>query len=146
MVLQSFDGTNSLWIHQKIKLLKITLKEWNSATSGSIGLIKTKLQQDLDFLDASIEEGNVSSDLLLNRNSIKEQLLSLISSEKIKWRQKCKSHWLIEGDENKGFFHRYAATKKRKRCITEILNEQQISPFLDSDIEDKFLRFYETIC
>lgn len=53
--------------------------------------------------------------------------------------------WLHEGDENTSYFHRYAAAKKRKYCITTVLNEQNISLVNEQDIEQEFLSFYAKV-
>lgn len=129
----------------KLKLLKVALKEWNVNSIVNIAMTKTLLQSELVVIDSAIEEENQSQENISKINYIKEQLLSIITFEEIKWRKNCKFKWHIEGDENTSFFHTYAAAKKRKNCITEVLNDQQINLIHDSDIENKILNFYKNL-
>lgn len=130
---------------QKLKTLKVVIKEWNQNTFGCIKTQQNRLLLELNLLDTMEETGAFLDAHCLQRSSIKSQLLTLASNEEILWRQKCKSKWLKEGDINTRFFHRTVAARKQKCSIREILSRQGTSLFSESDIVNEFLSFYSDL-
>lgn len=127
---------------QKLKTLKLVIKEWNKNTFGCIKSQQNQLLTELSILDNMEETGPFLDAHRLQRSTIKSQLLSLATNEEILWRQKCKSKWQKEGDISTKFFHRIVAARKHKCSIREILSRHGTSLFSESDIVNKFLSFY----
>lgn len=68
---------------------------------------------------------------LMNRNDTagiakyfveKEKLHELLCQEETYWKQRAKTFWLAEGDENSKFFHAQATTRKRLNHIPHLVN------------------------
>lgn len=59
--------------------------------------------------------------------------------------QKCKVHWLKEGDENSKFFHQYLAARKRKALISELKNVNGIYLLYPRNINAEIIGFSEDL-
>jgi hypothetical protein len=53
---------------------------------------------------------------------IQEELLHLLKKEEAFWKQRSKEQWLLQGDNNTGYFRRIANGSKRKRTMFSLKN------------------------
>lgn len=87
---------------------------------------------DINSLDLIEECFGLSSGERGKRCVLQNGLLNIYIEKEGTLIQKCKVHWLKEGDENTKFFHRYLAAWKRKALISELKNDSGISLFNQS--------------
>jgi hypothetical protein len=68
-------------------------------------------------LEKREEESSLSAALLERKTQIQTELLKLLEEEELYWHKRSNLNWLLKGDSNTEFFHRYANGKKRKNPI-----------------------------
>lgn len=54
---------------------------------------------------------------------VQNKMNSLLLQEECHWKQRPKTFWLKDGDENTIFFHASATTKKRRDAIVKIMDD-----------------------
>ncbi|XP_019178991.1 PREDICTED: uncharacterized protein LOC109174178 [Ipomoea nil] len=56
-------------------------------------------------------------------DKVESQLSQLEAQEDVFWRQRAKQHWLRGADANTHFYHRYASARKKRNCVSRIMND-----------------------
>ena len=72
------------------------------------------LQEELLNLELKEEEGLLPSHLMERKTFIQTELLRLLAEEELYWHKRSNSKWLLEGDNNTGFFTELQMVKKGK--------------------------------
>ncbi|RVW36959.1 Transposon TX1 uncharacterized 149 kDa protein [Vitis vinifera] len=104
---------------EKLKALKIKLKEWNSEVFGKVGELEA-------------------------RKEAREEFKKWALMEETSWRQKSREIWLKEGDKNTGFFHKMANSNRRRNCFEKIkVNDTWLSD--DHDIQRGVVRAFKDL-
>lgn len=60
------------------------------------------------------------------------------------WHKRSNTTWLLEGDNNSGFFHRVANDKKRKNTIFHLENEGEVITG-DEEIVKQAINYYKNL-
>ena len=117
------EGRGGYVIKEKLKLIKVALREWHSTHTN---YIPTKISQVKDHISVLDEKGEVSS---LEEEEVEElhgltaelHSLSRVNSS-IFWQQ---SHlnWLQEGDANSKYFHGSMSCRRWANAISTIVVE-----------------------
>ncbi|RVW65596.1 putative ribonuclease H protein [Vitis vinifera] len=116
----NYNGSYSFILTEKLKALKIKLKEWNSEVFGRIEVNKRLALDKVSHWDIQ-EQLRVLNDWELEaRKEAKEDFKKWVLMEEISWRQKSRQTWLKEGDKNTRFFHKMANSNRRKNCLKKI--------------------------
>ena len=116
----SFVGLPSFILAQKLRALKADLKKWNREEFGDLALRKKILLTELMGLDAREELLGLSGEDQLCHIQLKGEIKQLASLEEISWRQKSRTLYVKEGDNNTRFFQRLANSHKNVNHITKI--------------------------
>ncbi|GKA06353.1 RNA-directed DNA polymerase, eukaryota [Tanacetum coccineum] len=123
---------------KKLQILKKEIRLWNMSMrkkqSAHINDIKTELRT----IDATLDQGGVTDELLLARMDLMKKFHDSKSYEVRDQIQKAKIKWAIEGDENSKFFHGIINRKRANLSIKGVL--------VDGDWVDDPNRVKEEFC
>jgi hypothetical protein len=76
-----------------------------------------EINEELLKLEMLEKNGNLSSEQIGVRNSLKCELMKILDEEEVYWYKRSHEKWLLKGDNNTTFFHMVANGKKRKQSI-----------------------------
>jgi len=91
-----------------------------------------------------ITEGR-SEELAKQEQAIEDQLLNRAQQEEILWRQKSRSRWLKEGENNTKFFHKTTVQRRMYNLISHFQNDQGERIEMHEGIEEGFLRYFKKV-
>ena len=101
-------------LKEKLKGLKKVLREWNATCFGDFHSSQKEIALKMNELD-KLEEARVLVESELNMKiDLKEQFWILARRNESFLRQKSRSRWLVEGDNNSIFFHGTINWRRRK--------------------------------
>ncbi|XP_062020822.1 uncharacterized protein LOC133737235 [Rosa rugosa] len=129
---------------QKLKALKLCLKQWNNTVFGNVHrnleLARAKLtaiQQDIASHGST--DINFEAEVLA-----KADVLNAVKHQETFWRDRARVKWFTEGDKCSNFFHAYARNKARRSsmlCLQvggNLLTDPQ-------DIANHVVEFYKSL-
>ncbi|KAK9922241.1 hypothetical protein M0R45_030715 [Rubus argutus] len=99
---------------RKLKGLKDRIKVWSKEIFGYIGKEKKEIETNIKSLVDEDMIGGLSVEKLRERELLKGKLEELTFREEISWKQRAKSQWEKEGDNNTRFFHKIVNGRKKK--------------------------------
>ena len=119
------QGDNITKVKEKLKLLKLDLKEWNRSVFGNLEDEKRRILKEIEDID--VKDG--VSDLVEGE---KLRRLELVSQQKLVekkmeslYRQKARSNWFKYGDSNSKFYHTTIRWRRIKNEVKGVeLNNQ----------------------
>ncbi|RVX09324.1 LINE-1 retrotransposable element ORF2 protein [Vitis vinifera] len=127
---------------RKLKFVKSKLKEWNIMTFGDLKERKKLILTDLSRIDLIEQEGNLNSDLVLERTLRRRELEDVLLKEEVQWRQKSRVKWIKEGDCNSKFFHRVATGRRSRKFIKSLISERGETLNNIEDISEEIVNFF----
>ena len=116
----SFNGSASFILAEKLKVVKSKLKEWNRDVFGRVEYRKNLALDQLQFWDAKEKTNKLSLEEMDARREARKEYKKWVLLEEMTWRQKSRKMWLKEGDRNMRFFHRMANAHKRRNSVDQI--------------------------
>ena len=116
----SFSGSSSFILVEKLKVLKSKLKECNRDIFGRVEYRKNLALEQVEFWDAKEKNSILSLEELEARTEVREEYKKWVLLEEITWRKKSREVWLKEGDRNTGFFHKMANAHRRRSNVDKI--------------------------
>ncbi|WJX91755.1 hypothetical protein P8452_73482 [Trifolium repens] len=137
-----FVGWMGYILKDKLKALKVKLKEWNKDIYGAVDTKILILVEEIKVLDLRGEEGNLSNaDVSLRKNQFSE-LWHLLKSKEATMVQRSRSRWLREGDANSNYFHSLMNSRGKRNAIRalELENGWTEEPLL---IRQEVVRFFK---
>lgn len=92
---------------------------WKKHVHGNLDL---KINEITDQIEELKNKLNFNYDEHLHQNIIdkEKEKLKLLPQKEIYWKQRAKTRWSNEGDNNTKFFHAYATNRKRRNCIQSL--------------------------
>ncbi|KAK9068551.1 hypothetical protein SSX86_012666 [Deinandra increscens subsp. villosa] len=101
----------------KLKNIKIAIKQWNANRRDVNAIKSAALQLDIDNLDLVAESRILSEQEKSNRISWKKEVSDLEFLARKDLQQKARVKWTLDGDENSRFFHGIINCSNSKRRI-----------------------------
>ncbi|RVW43416.1 Transposon TX1 uncharacterized 149 kDa protein [Vitis vinifera] len=140
----SFSGSASFILAEKLKFMKVKLKEWNRNSFGRVEYRKNMALEQMEYWDAKEKTSRLSLEELEARNEAKEEYKKWVLLEEITWRQKSREVWLKEGDRNTGFFHKMANAHRRRNNVDRIkVNGDWLTE--ENDIREGIANAFKTL-
>lgn len=135
------DGRKLLF-HEKLKRLKLKVKQWHILTKCNEGIRKQEIVNELKKLEENIEAGMASTDNLEAHIKLLQEMDTIDNFNAMDTIQKARIKWDIEGDENTKFFHGLVNKKCRSQSINGIIHEGIwiTEPYL---VKEAFLNFFK---
>ena len=85
---------------------------------------KVRLSAIIDDLDGIAIVRSLSQQEIELKSQSNAQLACLLREEEIKWYQRSKAQFLLEGDSNTRYFHRVANGRHRKKVIHSLNQDE----------------------
>ncbi|MCH79613.1 cysteine-rich receptor-like protein kinase, partial [Trifolium medium] len=114
------EGWGGFVLKEKLKLIKLALKEWHNSHSRNIPGKLASLKERLAALDSKGEDEDLTVDEIdeLHSTSSAIHSLSRVNSS-ICWQQS-RLNWLREGDANTQYFHSVLASRRRRNSLSSV--------------------------
>jgi len=111
------DGWGGFMLKEKMKLIKLALKEWHQRHTHNLPARISTLKERIDALDLKGETEVLCDEEVEELHGFTEELFSLVRiNTSIGWQQS-RVHWLQEGDANSKFFNGIMSNRRRRNNI-----------------------------
>ncbi|XP_057803416.1 uncharacterized protein LOC131018725 [Salvia miltiorrhiza] len=111
-------GWSCFVFKEKLKRLKVVLKEWNRSTFGDIDLRIRSLKDDLHQWDSIDDTFGLEESEVIKRNETKANLILQTRKKISVLQQKAGARWVRDGDLNTSFYHRVIVGRRKKNEIS----------------------------
>lgn len=115
-----FFGWKSYVSKEKLKALKGDLKTQNNQFFGNLDSHITYLRQEVNSMDARVEQGKLSVSEIDYRKKVISDLWSLLWNKDAQFFQRFRVKWLKKGDANISFFHACINIRSRRNAILSL--------------------------
>lgn len=107
---------------EKIQQYGQILMDWDTHVFGHIRRNIKELRKNLDSLQKIYQ-----SDIMMEEaHNVEDKLNHFLKLEETMWHQRSRALWLKDGDKNSSFFHKKAAQRKKRNCISRIMNDDGV--------------------
>ncbi|PNX82715.1 cysteine-rich receptor-like protein kinase [Trifolium pratense] len=114
------DGWGGYVIKEKLKMIKVALKDWHKTHAQNLPSRIDNLKIRLSALDEKGGEDDLSEEELVELHGVSNDIHSLSRLHaSISWQQS-RSMWLKEGDANSKYFHSVLASRRRRNSLSVI--------------------------
>ena len=103
--------------NNKIRALRTHLVGWARHTSGLLKKEKERLSSIIDALEALAEVRLLSEQEIELKSQSNAQISKLLREEELKWYQRSKAQFILEGDSNTRYFHSIANGRHGKSAF-----------------------------
>ncbi|XP_042952312.1 uncharacterized protein LOC122289407 [Carya illinoinensis] len=127
-------------VQRKLKACSGDLLRWNSqrASDGENEILR--LSERL-----KMEQENESPHNVSVVRKLEKELGLLLEKEDLKWKQRAKRSWYKLGDKNTKLFHECANQRRKRNCISEIIDDQGRCVKDHKGIEEVFFQYYSNL-
>jgi mannosylglycoprotein endo-beta-mannosidase len=112
--------------NNKMRALHKYLSGWARHTTGILKKEKLRLSSIIDDLEALAEVRPLSMQEIELKSQSNAQIAGLLHEEELKWYQRSKAQFLLEGDSNTRYFHSVANGRHRKKRIHSLVQEEGV--------------------
>jgi hypothetical protein len=128
----------------KIRALHSHLHGWARHVTGVLKKEKLKLSSIIDGLEAIAEVAPLSEQEIELKNESNAKIVSLLREEELKWYQRSKSKFILEGDSNTRYFHSVANGRHRKKRIHTLVQYEGTIEGLDN-LKNYITSYYKNL-
>lgn len=129
---------------QKLKALKLYLKDWNLNVFGNVHRQLEEARGKLADIQYTISSNGYNEQLFSAEVEAKTAVLEATRRQEAFWRDKAKVKWLTDGDKCTAFFHAYARNKTARATINCLHDGRSLLTDLD-DISNHVVTFYQSL-
>jgi len=115
------SGWGGYVLKEKIKRLKIRLKNWNKEQYGDTSKKIKQVQEELSKLEEDTIDKQLSPQDAMSRKQLQEALWIAAQSHESLLRQEARSRWIREGDYNSRYFHMMTNATRRNNLLKGIM-------------------------
>ncbi|XP_057779859.1 uncharacterized protein LOC130998458 [Salvia miltiorrhiza] len=136
------DGWSCFVFKDKLKKVKLSLKEWNLNVFGNIESRIKSLKAELQELDTIDDTLGLEEEEIIKRNEIRANIFLQSKNRLSLLKQKAKFKWLKEGDMNSSFYHKVIIGRRKKNEVAGLLidNHWTDDPIV---IKDHVRKYFE---
>ncbi|XP_077222034.1 uncharacterized protein LOC143855866 [Tasmannia lanceolata] len=139
-----FNGWEGFVFCNKLRSLKVKIKEWAIQQHHAKGFRKEEILAGLERLESLESNGSLGNADRQLRAELLVEFEEIIRREEISWTLKSRATWLKAGDKNSKFFHRMANARRRINSIN-CLMVNGILLKEKSNISKAILDFYRNL-
>jgi hypothetical protein len=110
--------------NNKIRALRKHLGGWARHVAGILKSEKLRLTTLIDDLEALAETRLLSTQEIELKSQYNAQMASMLREEELKWYQRSKVQFILEGDSNTRYFHSVANGRHRKKLIHSLVQDE----------------------
>jgi mannosylglycoprotein endo-beta-mannosidase len=110
--------------NNKIRVIHKHLGGWARHTTGILKKEKLRLSSIIDNLEALAEVRPLLPQEIELKSQSNAQIARLLREEEIKWYQRSKSQFILEGDANTRYFHSVANGRHQKKLIHSLVQDE----------------------
>ena len=107
-----------------MRALRKHLGGWARHMAGLLKKEKLRLSSIIDELEAFSEVRPLSPHELEIKNQCNAEIAGLLREEELKWYQRSKAQFILEGDSNTRYFHSLANGRHRKKRIYSLNQDE----------------------
>jgi hypothetical protein len=111
--------------NNKIRAMRKHLSGWARHVTGILKKEKLRLSTTIDSLEALAEVRPLSAQEIELKSQSNAQIASLLREEELKWYQRSKAQFILEGDSNTRYFHGIANGRHRKKRIHSLVQDDE---------------------
>ena len=97
---------------------------WAQHTTGILKKEKQRLSSIIDDLEAIAEVRPLSAQEIEQKSQSNAEIAKLLREEELKWYQRSKTQFILEGDSNTRYFHCVANGRHRKKLIRTLVQDE----------------------
>lgn len=106
---------------EKLKRLKLELKQWNVDVFGDLNALRKKLTMRINELENKAEEEGLDEEEGLQRREAQAEFWRVAKMNESLLCQKSRMRWIKEGDMNSKFFHSMINWRRRSDSVVGLL-------------------------
>ena len=110
--------------NNKIRALCTYLARWARHTTGFLRKEKQRLSSIINDLEALAEVRPLSVHEIEIKSQSNAQIARLLREEELKWYQRSKAQFILEGDSDTRYFHGVANGRHRKKRIHSLVQDE----------------------
>jgi hypothetical protein len=117
------DNPIQRW-NNKMRATRKHLSGWARHTTGLLKKENQRLSSIIDDLEAQAEVRPLSMQEIELKSQSNAEIARLLREEELKWYQRSKSQFILEGDSNTRYFHSIANGRHRKKRIRSLVQDE----------------------
>ncbi|MCH83336.1 endonuclease/exonuclease/phosphatase family protein [Trifolium medium] len=132
------EGWGGFVLKEKLKLIKLALKEWHTSHSRNIPEKIASLKERIAALDSKGEDDELTVDEVDELHSTTSDIHSLSRINKSICWQQSRLQWLRDGDANTQYFHSVLASRRRQNSLSSIMVDEGgslVKPFSVEEVK-----------
>ena len=119
------QGNSIYRLKEKLKLLKVDLKDWNKNEYGCLETKKKQILRQIEDLDVNDDNNSLEEHDKLRRMELFSHLRLIDKQVESLCRQKSRANWFKLGDTNSKFFHSAIRSRRLKNEVKGVKIDHQ---------------------
>ncbi|CAL0318886.1 unnamed protein product [Lupinus luteus] len=141
---QPVCGCPMFILSNKLKRLKMVLKDWNANVFGNLHQRVKEAWSNVDTIQRCINDNGPDNDLLKQESLAQISVLKALAMEEDYWKEKSRLNWQISGDRNTSFFHKVTKIRQVTKSMS-IMKDGDCILTKQEDISNLALRYFTDI-